>query len=53
MIFLSFLNDLKIQKGWREVNGIGLKNWLETKKCPMGEYPKGQAENLYNLYGDN
>jgi hypothetical protein len=43
MIFSSFLNDLKIQKGLWEVNDIGLKNWLEIKKFPMGEYPKGQA----------
>jgi hypothetical protein len=41
--FPSFLNDLKIQKGRREANGSGLENRLETKKCPMGEYPKGQA----------
>jgi len=26
-----------------EANGNGLENHLETKKCPMGEYPKGQA----------
>lgn len=48
-MFSSFLNDVEIQKG-REVNGSGLKNRLETKKCPMGEYPKGQTESYYSLY---
>ena len=52
MIFPSFLNDLKIQKGRQEANDSGLKDRRETKKCPMGEYPKGQAvTGIFFCYG--
>jgi hypothetical protein len=40
--FLSFLIDLKIQKGQQEANDNGIKSQLKTKKYPMGD-PKGQV----------
>ena len=48
----SVLSELveNLRKRRREANGNGLNNRLKTKKCPMGEHPKGQYVSYCILY---